>query len=281
MIAETNTPTEGGKYEQLRWLTDVYGQYQKHRIALGNRMYASAEGLDTNEPTSYMVRSFEYLEALEKDTFREMKRVVKHHPAWPWLDAVKGMGPTLSTKILGLIGDVSKFDTVSKLWAFSGYGLKNGANGVPERQRPVKGEKLSYNRRLKTAVYLAGDSFIKSRSPYRDFYDDAKARYRLTKQAQPLSVASGVALDDLPDRDTTEGKKDLDAMIKAANSAAGEEVVWSDGHNDNAARRVMVKVFLSHLWEVWREAEGLAVRPDYAAEYLGHTTRTDPWTFTK
>jgi hypothetical protein len=221
------------------------------------------------------------LEALEKKIFGRMKRVVKHHPAWSWLERVKGMGPTLSTKILGLVADAGKFDTVSKLWAFSGYGLKEG-----QRQRPVKGEKLSYNRRLKTALYLAGDSFIKSRSPYRAVYDDAKAKYREAKQVEPI-------LRLLPDldhdsfeltvlRETPDGKKKWDKLIKDANKAASaerDEACWSDGHVDNAARRKMVKLFLSHLWVVWREAEGLPTRAPYAHEYLGHTSLSDPWSF--
>lgn len=259
----------------MRWLTDVYTQVQKLRIANSNRVDASDRGADTNQPDPFVANLVARLEDIEDDIFRQMKSGVKEHPAWPWLDGVKGMGPTLSTKIIGLIGDISKFDTVSKLWSFSGYGLKDGA-----RQRPIKGEKLSYNRRLKTAVYLAGDSFIKSRSPYRDLYDDAKLRYRESKQIQPLHSYTGTG-EVLPDRETVSGKKEWDAMISAANKAAGEEAVWSDGHVDNASRRVMVKMFLSHLWEVWREAEGLPVRPAYAHEYLGHTTYHDPWVFSK
>lgn len=273
-MTEQVVEAEAGKYEELRWLTDVYTQIQKLRIANSNRVQAASKGLDTNSPDPFVAGLVDKLEALEKDTFNQMKRVVKHHPAWLWLNQVKGMGPTLSTKILGLIGDVEKFDTVSKLWSFSGYGIKNG-----ERQRPVKGERLSYNRRLKTAVYLAGDSFIKSRSPYRDLYDSSKNRYRHTKQETPLCTAIGCIPQELPDRETPPGKKDWDELIRAVNKEAGTETAWSDGHVDNAARRYMVKIFLSHLWEVWREAEGLPVRPHYAEEYLGHTTRLDPWSF--
>lgn len=51
---------------------------------------------------------------------------------------------------------------------------------------------------------------------------------------------------------------------------------WTPKHRDLAARRKMVKLFLSHLWVTWREAEGLPVRLPYAHEKLGHTTLIPP-----
>lgn len=285
MIDEQTRSEEAGKYEELRHLTDTYTTVQKLRIGNGNRVFASTEGLDTNEPDPFLSEMVEDLEALERKIFRQMKRVVKHHPAWPWMSGVKGIGPTLSTKVLGLIGDIGKFDTVSKLWAFSGYALKPGADGVPERQRPLKGEKLSYNRRLKTAVYLCGDSFIKSRSPYRDIYDEAKAYYRQHKQITPMLQILDLSHPDeelIVLRETPTGKAEWDKLIKEANKTAGaanDGAVWSDGHVDNAARRKMTKRFLAHLYLVWREAEGLPTREPYVQEYLGHTTMDDPWSF--
>lgn len=276
------TTTEQGKYEELRYLTDVYVQTQKLRIANANRVQASDEERDSNAPEPFVVGLVEKFEDLEKDIFRRMKLVVRDHPAWPWLDGVRGMGPTLSTKILGLIGDIENFDTVSKLWSFSGFGLYDG-----QIQKPVKGEKLTYNRRLKTAVYLAGESFIKSRSPYRTIYDASKNRYHSVKQVRPLVEQGllGNGVSSMPDRSTPEGKKEWDRLIKLGNkgadSGARDGNVWTDLHVHNAARRKMVKLFLSHLWVVWREAEGLPTREPYAIEYLEHQTYIDPWEFSK
>jgi len=46
---------------------------------------------------------------------------------------------------------------------------------------------------------------------------------------------------------------------------------WTPMRRHLAAMRRMVKVYLCHLWELWREAEGLPVRPIYAHERMGHT----------
>lgn len=45
---------------------------------------------------------------------------------------------------------------------------------------------------------------------------------------------------------------------------------WTLKHVDNAARRKMVKLFLSHLWAEWRTRRGLPVREPYAMQILNH-----------
>lgn len=46
---------------------------------------------------------------------------------------------------------------------------------------------------------------------------------------------------------------------------------WTAAHKHNAALRKMIKMFLAHLWLVWREFEGLPTREPYVSEKLGHT----------
>lgn len=219
--------------EELRWMADTYEQIQRVRIGIGNRVWASTADRDSNMPHPFLQSLHEKLFKIETDLGKEMKDILEDHLAWPWLSRVKGIGPTLATKILGLIGDISRYDTVSKLWRYAGYGVIDG-----KAERNVKGEKSHFNRRLKTALYLVGDSFIKSRSPYRQFYDKAKERY------------------------------------------AGREG-WTPLHISLAARRKMIKIFLAHLWETWREAQGLPIRKPYVIDYLEHTTYVNPWEMVK
>lgn len=42
---------------------------------------------------------------------------------------------------------------------------------------------------------------------------------------------------------------------------------WSDGYIQRRARRKTMKLFLSHLWEVWRKLEGLPTAPPYNVEH--------------
>jgi hypothetical protein len=54
---------------------------------------------------------------------------------------------------------------------------------------------------------------------------------------------------------------------------------WPKGHKHNAAMRKMIKIFLSHLWESWRELEGLPIKDAYVLEKLGHTHRFEKGDF--
>lgn len=164
----------------LRQLVDTYEQTQRMRIQLGNRRDALVRGVD--EPpvdatflTEAPQKLYNRLRESEKELVHEMQHYVRQHPAWPWLTQVRGIGPTLGAKVLGLIGDISLAPTASALWRFAGYAVIDG-----ERERLKKGEKSHYNRRLKTACYLIGMSFIKLKSPYRKIYDDAKVYYQGT-----------------------------------------------------------------------------------------------------
>jgi hypothetical protein len=224
-------------------------------------------------PTSVQLH-FARLQQGEEDLIRDMTALTEGHPAMHWLGDVKGVGPVLAAKLIGLIDNIESFTTCSKLWRFAGYaptesdcrtcmvkgkgptGLWSPAGAKPgtpkttcptclgslralQRERPQSGERLHYNVKLKTVVYLVAGSFLKVRtSPYRPMYDGARAHYETTRP------------------------------------------YWTPAHRHMAAMRRVSKLFLSHLWQTWREAEGLPVRPPYAIEYLKHSTFADPWAFT-
>lgn len=115
-------------------------------------------------------------EELEKEAEGEIKELVKDWPIVEEMIQVKGIGLTLAAKMVAMI-DIKKADTVSVLWRYAGYGVLNGL-----REKPIKGEKLHYNIRLKSTLYLVGTSFLRSGSPYRKVYDAAKERYLETRK---------------------------------------------------------------------------------------------------
>ena len=51
----------------------------------------------------------------------------------------------------------------------------------------------------------------------------------------------------------------------------------SKGHRDNMARHEMMKLFLSHFWQVARTMEGLPVTKPYVHTVMGHTGFIDPF----
>ena len=160
---------------------------------------------------------------------------------WTWLTGIRGLGEgNLVACLVAQIDDIAKFDTISKLWRFSGYAVIDG-----KREYANQGKKLTYNRSLKSIVYLIGDMFIKQRTGvYRDVYDKAKEEYQ-RRYPEPVVV---------------DGKKK-----------------YTKGHIDYMARRKMVKLFLSHLWTIWRESEGLPVTKPYVESILGHENIIKPY----
>lgn len=54
---------------------------------------------------------------------------------------------------------------------------------------------------------------------------------------------------------------------------------WTKMHIHMAARRKMIKLFLSHLYQVWRKIEGLPTRDPYVIDHTEHTTLITPEEF--
>jgi len=54
---------------------------------------------------------------------------------------------------------------------------------------------------------------------------------------------------------------------------------WTKAHIHNASMRKMIKMWLSHLWLVWRELRGLPTNMPYVNEKLNHTHYYSPKEF--
>lgn len=221
----------------FRTLVDHYTQVQKLRVALENRVRAIRQQKDeTQTIPAWMVRSLERFYEEEKELTRAMKWLASSLTLYNvWLKHVKGIGPTLAVKLIGLIGSAERFPRVSKLWRYAGLAVIDG-----KAEKTQKGEKRHYNARLKSLLYVISSSFLKVHGkvyqPYAEIYYTARRKYEAEK----------------PD--------------------------WTKLHVHYASIRKMEKLFLSHLWHVWRAVLGLPITYPYVKEYLGHKI-TDPWSF--
>ncbi len=162
----------------LRSLVDLRETViQRTRIAFGNRLSAIERGADQaadseRQRIEHWAETFDELnKALDAEIAEEVKdiQIVQH------MRNVKGIGPMLAAKIIAMI-DISRSDTVSALWRYAGYAVVEG-----KREYPTKGQRLHYNTRLKSTLYLLAGSFLKSNSPYRRVYDDARVYYEANR----------------------------------------------------------------------------------------------------
>ncbi|KPL72238.1 hypothetical protein ADN00_15585 [Ornatilinea apprima] len=165
--------------DALRVLVDLRDlTIQKIRIGFGNRIMAIEGGRDqADEATIDILDRYNYLfSELEDELNKDISKLVAKYPIINKMMEVRGIGPTLAAKLVSLI-DIRKADSVSALWRYCGYGVQDG-----KRERLVKGERAHFNQRAKTACYLIGSSFLKSRSPYRRVYDDARQYYEANRK---------------------------------------------------------------------------------------------------
>jgi len=162
----------------LRTLVDTRDrQIQKARIQFSNRLSALGDtGLDEgNAQQERIVKHYlEAFDALEKQLNEDIAEIVGYHPVFPLVSAIRGIGPGLAAKLIAMI-DITRSPTVSALWRYAGQAVIDGA-----AEKPVKGQKLAYNKRLKTTCWLIAGSFLKSASPYRVIYDEARLLYDRT-----------------------------------------------------------------------------------------------------
>ena len=162
---------------------------------------------------------------------------------WEMATNIRGLGEGgLVAQLLAQIDDIGKYDTISKLWRFAGYAV---IEGMAEKNK--QGEKSHFNRRLKAVCWNICQSFIKQQTPgYVDIYYAEKSRLR----------------ERYPEPIMTNGKWK-----------------YNDGHLHNMAQRKMIKVFLQHLWIVWRATEGWSISMPYVIDQMGHGSYYDPIEF--
>jgi len=182
---------------------------------------------------------------LEKTIIGRFAPIIEKHPIQTeYLSHIKGIGILTSARLICYLGDGSKFDTISKLWAYSGYKVENGI-----AQKRKKGVKSNWNNKVKTLTYLLVDGFIKHRTKYREIYDNEKARLL---SMHPEKVVETEKWDGI------------------------HKTRWNPGHLHAMAMRKTAKIFLANYWLFVRTLNKLPTRSPYVIEKLGHTTLFKP-----
>ncbi len=262
----------------MRNLVDIYYDFQGQRIQTELRIGATerANTLTKEELSVYGITTIlENAENFEKDIEKLIVSQLKNHALYTqYLAKIYGIGPLLSAGLIAYIDNIEKFDHVSSLWQYCGYGMNRfcekckkptsidvkyetgkiakklhpsnqcevcGNDTVPILQKRMLGYQSNWNDRLKVLAWKASTSFVKqsaAKSKYRKLYDKIKADER---RKHPI-------------KKVTKGK-----------------TFFNDGHIHNRAMRKVAKIFLAHLWQTWRRQEGLEATEPYAKQLLGHS----------
>lgn len=281
--------------DDIRFINKFLYSIQKHRIALD--AWIKAKDRDGIQVSKNVHKLFNDMEDQEKAAKKMAKEIVVLSPVWDeFFERVLGIGECLSTSLMAEIGDISKFPTVTSLWAYcamiGGYvkakcsnkhhmimsggrhktcPVFNNQEGEPcggdvtitetiEGHAPKreKGYHYLFNSRLQMICWKVSEQMVKQGNVYyRSIYDTSKTKY--------INKALG------------EGLKIIPAKILKIKPKKEQVKYISEGHIHNKAKRAMVKMVLSNLWEAWRGCEGLEIKPPYVIAKLGHTGYI-PWT---
>lgn len=137
-----------------------------------NRSQAMRSGKTTSRP-SWIVQDWAtYFDELEQRMEVDIKRIVENVPIYHEMMVIPGIATLPAARLLAYV-DITRSTTVSKLWRFCGYGVRNG---TAERVPPWK---MTQRRRaLKSSCYMLGSNLIQESVPYREIFDDAYLYYR-------------------------------------------------------------------------------------------------------
>ena len=173
-----------------------------------------------------------------KSLKKRLKKEVRKREIWQkWMSDVTGIGEVNAAGIIANLNDIGDFDTISKLWKYCGLMPKSGLKEDGKYENYQHYRQATKDLRSLTA-YDIGQRFIQAGGYYREVYEER--------------------------REETE-----------ADERFGDPEE-EKGHYYADARRIAVKMFLSHLWQVWREIKGYEVTEPYVLEQDGHNRKRNP-----
>jgi hypothetical protein len=242
-----------------RFLVDSYFIIQKHRVRTENQYGNYKRGQDKEDavnsgPIKWLADNFY---DVENEIKKALAFYVSEHPIGEWMTSVYGIGPVISAGLLSHI-DITKAKTAGDIWRFA---------GLDPTVKWEKGKKRPFNMRLKVICYYAGSCFQKFSGRDQCYYGKIYAerrRYEIEKNER------------------LEYKDQADELLKRVRKNTVAYKFLSQGklapaHINMRAMRYAVKIFLSHLHEVWYTAVFNERPPKpYAISILGHAHYIPP-----
>ncbi len=248
-----STPTPAGL---LASVARTFQSIQRDRIGL-------ERALETrNVPADHEARwVHSQLVEIEKRTVKYLESECAASSVWPWLSQIKGIGPRLGGMLIGLI-DIRRANTVSALWRYAGQAVVFPCQHCEFVTSRV--DTLREHHEIKHKKESFEVSSGKAERPVKG----EKLHYNALLKKTMYLIARQFIMA---------GTEPYNGFYREAKERyTREREGWRPGRIELAARRKMVKMFLSHLWLKWREAEGLPVGMPYVHAIKGHTNYTPP-----
>lgn len=264
--------------ESVKGLVNTYYDIQGYRIKIENRIRSAEQAKEEDEETEidpnaslfdedgkFIFTGNDTLTTISdrilSEGLRELEGFIKKaltayvdaEPIGQWLLSITGIGPVIAAGLISYI-DISRCKAAGSIWSYA---------GITGTEVKKKGEKINYSPAFKTLCWKIGESFVKVSNNSKDIYGHL---YKEKKDWYKQKNNTGGFYDKA--KEELENKKiDKDSQLYKTLSSGK----LSDAHINAMAERFAVKIFLSHLFEVWYELyNGEKCPKPFVEEHLGH-----------
>ena len=241
---------------EARFLVDSYYTMQEGRIRAANQIRALANSGEPHDVLRWLATENRVLEECIK---LALDLYSGDHPIGKRMRTVIGIGPVIAAGLLAHI-DITRAQTAGAIWRYA---------GLDPTSEWKKGQKRPFNASLKTLCWKLGESFVKVSGNEKSMYG------RLYKERKELEVAKNEAGDFADQAKAKLARYNISKTTDAYKAYSSGKLPRA--HLHARAKRVAVKMFLSHLHEIWYEMEtGEKAPVPYIFTFSHHTHRVDP-----
>jgi len=274
--------------EHVKILVDSYYEIQKGRIQIGNRIAMLERDYHIEEETAKLLheKMDEQLSLTEKWIGKQLIAFAEGSVFYnTWLGETKGIGPVLASGLISGIRDINRFSNISKLWKYCGLSVSNRCANCNKRIfKEEEREKWLVNNieRAKNTKHQKKEGKF-DEVAYRKKLELAICKCKIPEIVSVASKkVSGEPLEYSPFMRTLCWKIG-EQFVKMGNRSfygnlyrtfreeeERKNPQLTKLHRYNRAKRKTVKVFLSHVWIVWRQQLNLPISKPYLEERMGH-----------
>jgi len=230
---------------QLKAMIDDRAQVMKLQTKMNNQLLAYQRGTDypRQETVDFLKGQLDTINKELASHDRAVAKFIKRmeDPLARAALSVRSVGPITIAYCMAYI-DLTKARHASSLWKYAGLHTSS-------HERYQKGVASGGNKNLRTVLFTMAESQVKGRGPYREIYDNAKAK-----------------------------REQSDALVWTRNTQGKlVQVPWKEtkpSHRHGDALRQIMKHFLADYWLVGRTLYGLPTSPLYPEAVLGGGHRT-------
>ena len=241
---------------EARFLVDSYYTMQAARIRAANQIRALTK---SGEPHDVLKWFAIENRVLEESIKMALDLYSGSHSVGRRMRTVIGIGPVIAAGLLAHI-DITRAKTAGAIWRYA---------GLDPTSEWKKGEKRPFNASLKTLCWKLGESFVKVSGNEKSMYG------RLYRERKEIELAKNEAGDFADQAEAKLAKFNIGKTTDAYKAYSIGKL--PPAHVHARAKRVAVKMFLSHLHEIWYEMEtGEKAPVPYIFTFANHTHRLDP-----